>query len=487
MQPEGPYQLVEALGSCQVGGVWSAVDPEAGPLTVARLDAAFASDVRWRDAFAATANALHSKGNGPKFVYADFSAPTPWVACEGGEGPGAEQVFIALGLEYRTLPAGESSSQEETPQGQDGGQVSPVDSSPASTHSTAAGTTATGTTATGAEDESAEQLSDGLPGQGEPSPEPVSGGAPATTATAATPAVAPQLAPAVTPAVTPELVPAVTSAVAPELAPATTATEPSTSEAGLAPPFGGIPRPASSPFNPGYPPILPVTRSRPPRRTGLWVTIAVVLVAAIATTTAIFVSRGKGDTATTPTASPSSSSVLAVPTAVPLHPGIEPPKSGVWPTTPKFGDADQVKTLADLDDLGFWLKVPQTWECVAADHNKGEAKYHCGVSLGATTEVGGEIAVRDCQKPCNEERRTAFRTAEEAWGLQWRRIGMFSTYAETKVINGEPKYGLVVVGWWRSVPEDAIDREIVIRMTAPLDRADEIRKVANGIRDTIYF
>ncbi len=106
MQPDGTYRLIEAVGSCQVGTVWKAVDAQGRSLSVAVLDATVAADQRWRDMFAAAAYAMgQGESGGTLYLDADFSAETPWVACEGGDGPGAERVFLALGMEYHPAPA----------------------------------------------------------------------------------------------------------------------------------------------------------------------------------------------------------------------------------------------------------------------------------------------------------------------------------------------------------------------------------------------
>lgn len=105
MQPDRPYQMIEVLGSCQVGTVWSAVDVQGRALTVAILSATAGADQRWREAFAAAANALgQPQSGGPHFLYADFTAATPWVACAVDGGSGAERVFLALGQEYQPVP-----------------------------------------------------------------------------------------------------------------------------------------------------------------------------------------------------------------------------------------------------------------------------------------------------------------------------------------------------------------------------------------------
>lgn len=103
MQPGSPFQITGALGYCQVGKVWAAVDGQGRQLTVAVLEPAVAADRRWRDAFAATANSLaQPAAGGQQYLYADFTASAPWVAYAVSNGPGAERIFQALGMNYRS-------------------------------------------------------------------------------------------------------------------------------------------------------------------------------------------------------------------------------------------------------------------------------------------------------------------------------------------------------------------------------------------------
>jgi hypothetical protein len=77
------------------------------------------------------------------------------------------------------------------------------------------------------------------------------------------------------------------------------------------------------------------------------------------------------------------------------------------------------------------------------------------------------------------------RELEEAWGLPWIRSGAFTTWAQGNgVENG--RYGLVYLSYWRSTPEDAIDRQLVLRMTAPPGQEDVLRKVANSVREVTF-
>ncbi|GFJ92275.1 hypothetical protein Prum_059170 [Phytohabitans rumicis] len=176
-----------------------------------------------------------------------------------------------------------------------------------------------------------------------------------------------------------------------------------------------------------------------------------------------------------------------VPAATPLSPGVEPPKPGSWPGWPKFGSGDEVQQLRDLEGLGFPLTVPSSWTCVAAGSSEGFAKYNCGESPGQNPAIGGELTVRTCPLVCDEERRTAMRKSEEAWGLQWHRGSRLSAYAETDTIDGAPRYGLVLVAYYRTETDESVNRQVVLRMTAPVDRAAELQKIANYLRDTLFF
>ncbi|GFJ92276.1 hypothetical protein [Phytohabitans rumicis] len=114
MQPGNPYHLIEAMGSCQVGSVWSAVDAQGRSLMVALLDANAAADQRWREAFAAAANTLVQAGE-PGYLYADFATSSPWVAYAAENGIGAERVFLALGMEYQPVPPDQLQPVEHPP------------------------------------------------------------------------------------------------------------------------------------------------------------------------------------------------------------------------------------------------------------------------------------------------------------------------------------------------------------------------------------
>ncbi|MDG4808161.1 hypothetical protein O7634_15500 [Micromonospora sp. WMMD1120] len=433
MQPGSPFQLLKTLGSCREGKVWSAVDAQGRPLTVAILDLDVAADQQWRTSFASMANALRARDGRPSFLQADFMAPAPWVAYAAGSGTEAEQIFLALGLNYR--PA------SETEQGQaaDAGATEPPWAKLAGSDN-----------AQGMPGATSADVVDG-PAQDH---RPTSGaGAPGLT----------QQRPVSVPPASPVSVP-----------PA----EPSSS------PFGGS-------YSTSYPALRSTVR-KPPRRTGLWVGIAVAVVVALGVVVGLFVWQ-PGDKPSTPTGlspSPSASvssspEPVAFPTGAPRKPGVEPPKPGSWPTEPQFADTDRTRAESP-PGLGFTLKVPESWACDARQRGPGFARYLCGISRPGVPEVGGEIIVRNCPKPCGDEVQAAYRRAEEAWGLQWVQAGN-ATFAEAPQAGGADRYGLVVVGWWRSTPDGVIDRQVVIRMTATGAQVSEVRKVANGIRATLSF
>jgi hypothetical protein len=176
---------------------------------------------------------------------------------------------------------------------------------------------------------------------------------------------------------------------------------------------------------------------------------------------------------------------IAFPTGAPKKPGAEPPKPGSWPIEPQFDDTDRVRAESPAG-FGFTFKVPESWACDARQHGPGFARHVCGISRPGVPEVGGEIVVRNCPEPCGEEVRAAYRRAEEAWGLPWSQVGN-ATFVETPQLNGKARYGVVVIGWWRSSPEGPIDRQIVIRMTAAEAQVSEVRKVVNDLRATLSF
>ncbi|MBM0278547.1 hypothetical protein [Micromonospora tarensis] len=444
MQPGSPFQLLKTLGSCREGKVWSAVDAQGRPLTVAILDVNVAADQQWRTSFASMANALRARDGRPSFLHADFMAPAPWVAYAAGSGTEAEQIFLALGLDYRP------GSEPEQARSADSGTAEPPWAKLASSEPVQA-TPNAGSATSASGGYAPANVADGV-GQDH---RPTSGAGALGSAH----------------------IPPVSVPPAPPVS---------------VPPADPV---SPSPFGESYSSNYPALRStvrKPPRRTGLWVGIAIAVVVALGAVVGFVVWQPDDDKPgpsaldPSPSASVSSSpEPVAFPTGAPRKPGVEPPKPGSWPTEPQFADTDRTKSESP-PGLGFTLKVPDTWACDARQRGPGFARYLCGISRPGVPEVGGEIIVRNCPKPCGDEVQAAYRRAEEAWGLPWVQAGN-ATFAEGPQAAGADRYGLVVVGWWRSSPDGVIDRQIVLRMTATGAQASEVRKVANDIRATLSF
>jgi hypothetical protein len=235
-----------------------------------------------------------------------------------------------------------------------------------------------------------------------------------------------------------------------------------------------------SPFS--VPPAGP-----PRRRSGLLVGV-VVLVAALlvggGSLAAVMLWPDDGE----PEVQQSPAPTIQEPTfPPPSQPGIEPPADGEWPADwPTFGSDDPASwmegMIGELDGQAF--QVPAGWECPSVAAEGTFAHYTCGPD-GDPAEIGGDLTIRFCPDPCDAERRDQMRTEVEAWGLQWVRDFGFRSWAETTEIDGEERYGLVVVAYYRTTPEGRIDRQLVLRMTAPAEQADAIRKLANSVREAI--
>jgi hypothetical protein len=169
----------------------------------------------------------------------------------------------------------------------------------------------------------------------------------------------------------------------------------------------------------------------------------------------------------------------------PLRPATEPPNGVAWPASwPRFAAAESVKDPS-LDGIGFAFVLPSDWACQPGDLRADIASYVCGISTDGQLVIGGDIQVFGCPAPCDAERWREVRTSVEAWGLRWSHSGNFMYWAQTDSLDGAPRYGLVFVTFWRSAQENALDRVLVFRMTAPVKQADTLRKVANGLRDAI--
>ncbi|MFC0508342.1 hypothetical protein [Micromonospora costi] len=439
------------LGACQVGKAWAAVDGQGRFATVAVLDGVAASDPRWREAFANAANTLAHADGGHPVAGADFSAAHPWVAYTAEEGDAPRRLFQSLGLDYQPVPD------------------APV-SAPPTSAPPASGVP--------------KQVS-GVPQQVSAPPQPVSGApelvsdkpqlpwAVHTTPTSGQPASA-----------------SASPVSAAPTSPATPLAETSASADDAGQPPIAQARPGAPFQDPFATPTRRIKPSEPrPRRTGLWVGAGVLVLVLLAGVVGAVVWAGSDGTETPPEAAPSPTLVSpALPTSPPQSPGIEPPKPGAWPTQwPRFHERDTVRTFTDLEGLTFPVKVPTNWQCTLAARAEGLVTYDCSTT-DAGSKIGGELTVRDCPQPCNEQWQSAMRATEEAWGAQWIRSGQYSTYAEQIIdVNGESRHGLVVVAYFRSGEDGAINRQLVIRMTSPVKEAYQLRRFASYIRDVVVF
>ncbi|MFC4145206.1 hypothetical protein ACFO0M_02955 [Micromonospora mangrovi] len=542
MQTAGQYRLQVALSSCQVGDVWSGTDERGRPVTVAVLNERASVDDRWRDAFAAAAEALGQAGADQlPIVGADHQGARPWVACAAERGAGAAQIFEALGQHLQPVAP--------TPAAQPG----PVHPAPVPVPSTAAPATPPG-----ADDWAPTQALPVQPGPhqplaGESAPTealPVlsapTQAMPAVAAPAVpvqpTPAEPVQPEPPTTPMVVQQTPPALRPGEPVPVQPVSGHPYPSTVESrptsGLpvsGQPTSGFPgaghgssgfpvsgSPVSgSPVSgypvsgypmsgyptsglpvsggAGYPPYpAPTFGEQPPakrRRTGLLVTLVAIagLLAGSGAVVAVQALRGGGGGGGVPgPVSPTaparySPADLLLPEAAPAAPGAEPPRSGGWPSKwPTFTAAESTKPMNGLDGVGFDFRVPPTWTCTKAEQRAAAVHYRCGDGAGDSMTSGGDLVVRTCEPVCDEQKRTALRQREEAWGVRWTRSGPFTAWAYATSVDGKPVYGLMYVAFWRSTPEGQIDRELVLRLTAPLAAKDELKKVANSVRDQTF-
>jgi hypothetical protein len=530
MQPVSPYRLGGPLGRCQVGTVWSAVDEQGRPLTVAFLDTA-AHDQGWREAFSATVTALAEPGpDRPRYVRADVQAGVPWAAYagEGGLGAGAERVFESLGLQV--LPADNPSTLPPAP---------PVSAAPASSPSSGPAYVPPQPTGSptspppAAWPAESEQPTAAIPSPSRPSSaqpmsaQPMSAQPMSAQPTSAQPSSAqpmsaqPSSGPAgVTGA--PAWPTQQPSAAWPIQQPSGAWPIQSANGAGWNAPSAAYPASgAGSAYQTSSPPGpvsgLPVSPAdsyglgygssvdplsgapgrriepSPPRkgRGRLWLIVAaVVVVLLIAAGVVYYLVPGRDDSPVAgPTASAAPQQIGEVPTAPPANPGIEPPRdSKGWPAGwPSFTANDKVSTLA-LEGFGFPVKVPLGWQCTLAGRAPGYVKYNCGTAPGAPQQLGGEISVRDCSAPCDGRRQAQMRQAEEAWGTRWQRAGPFAALAETQLdADGELRHALVVVGYYRGSATGDLDHQVVLRMTAPVKDATQVRRIATYLHYTLVF
>ncbi|MFG3708557.1 hypothetical protein ACGF7U_28045 [Micromonospora sp. NPDC047670] len=412
---------------------------------MAVLDANVAAAPGWREAFAGMTNSLAQAADPLPYAYADFSAAAPWVAYSAEVGPGAEKLFRALGVEYTPVPTERPVS----------GMPQPVS-------------------------EVADSVS-GVPHQVSGVPQPVSGVPHVPWAVQAAPVSGQPVSAGPAPVSAAPALPAASQGVPVPAAGATVqmpVVQPGPSTGSPNDPFAAQDR--------------RITPSEPRRRrTGLLVGIAALVLVVLAGAGGVFFWAGSDDDAPPQVAgSPSGTAgPPALPTSPPQSPGIEPPKPGAWPTQwPRFNERDTLQTLTDLEGISFPVKLPTNWKCTLAARTEGFVKHNCGNGESGNKMTGGELIVRDCREPCNEQWQNAMRAVEEAWGAQWIRSGQYASYAEQIIeVDGQKRHGLVVVAYFRSGESGAIDRQVVIRMTSPVSEAYQLRRFASYIRDVVVF
>jgi hypothetical protein len=473
MQTVGPYRLLQALGTCQVGGVWSATDALNNQVTVAVLSAAAGRDPGWRSAFAAAANGLVQAGRLP-MVTADYSAVTPWIAAAASDGSVVAQVFVTLGMSYQPLSAEPGAPEPQAPEPQPPGPEEPtvpvdaVPPPPVDDEPTAVG--------------GGGAPRSGAGGVAQVPRQPVSG-APASASAPVPPRPMSPPPMSLQPMSPQPMSPEPTSVVPPRPVspPPTSATVPPQPPAGMPSPTV----PAASPYDP-YP-AGPAGPGGSRRRT--WLLVGAVLVALVVLgggggAIALTLRSDGGGTEPPPTASPSGGTTATAPAEV-AQPGIEPPVDGEWPADWPTFEEGEATPVADLAGVGFPFEVPEGWSCTPVTTTEDEAHYACGPG-GNGDLVGGDLIVRACADPCDADRRVSMRRAEEAWGLQWVRDSGFRSWAETNEIDGQEGYGFVLVGYWRTAPEGRLDRQVVLRMSAPLEQVDDIRQLAGSVRAAIH-
>ena len=527
MQPNCPYQLIEQLGSTEVGTVWSAVDEQGAPLTVAVLDANAAADRRWRDPFVAAVTALaQSRETGRRVVNTGLTGPSPWIAYTASDGQGAELVFQSLGLQYVPAkrdgnpwgsgPGQASQSAQPTQPAQPTQSAQPQPSLPAMPGSPWAPRPAEAIQPVQpVPQQPAPQQHTEPPAPQPPTPEYGTSGWLAEAAASIQWPLAPVSNPPELKSPPPDEpesetpVPVMPAPVSPgpvsvppvSVPPVSVSPGPVSVPPVSVPPVPSIetaPLPwvwnnqdplstqVQSPYAPpSYPPLFDEGPARPRGRTRLWVVLGVVVVVLVAAGSVLGwqLTSGTGQ----PQAGPSpSASTLAVPTPTPLRPGLEPPLPGDWPKQwPKFGPTDKVASQA-LDGVGFAVTVPTSWKCARAGSAAGFVKYSCGTTV-AGDQLGGELIVRDCAAPCDPQQQAAMRGTEEAWGLQWREAGENVSLAETTKLNGAARYGMVIVAYRHSTTGGALDKQVVLRLTSPVSWLDTLRKIANAVRDSAVF
>jgi hypothetical protein len=508
MQVIGSFGLQEQLGSSPAGRVWRATDPFGKPVTIAVLEGGAAADQQQRWLFMSAIERIRAGRGGAGPVAADLGAALPWVAFPEDGGPGAAAVFVEMGAGYAGQPTGLPGQPGQPAQpgllggppivqpGQPYGQPpsigaqggpAPVSGMPLSGPPVVSG-----------------PPSSPAPFQQSPYDQPPYEPSPHDPNAAAGPDGSDQPPAEVSP-IDP-FGPPPPNTADPYAAPVFV---PGPGEPGHQGPRQQVPAPQGpdrrnlpAPVD-GLGPYQPnrfVGNEQPParRRTGLIIALVAALVVVLGGggTAAALALRGSGDKGTgqhsaSPSQAKHSSSPAgqATPTApksapsTPKQPGKEPPKNGSWPANwPGFAAADHAQPQADLAGLGFTFDVPAGWTCTKVDQSTGYVNYHCG---NDAQHVGGDVIVRRCGEPCDAAKKIKMRQGEEAWGLQWVRDGGNSSWATSNQApgsDGKPGFGLVLVRYWHSSQGGPLDRQVVVRMTAPAAQAATVQKTANSVR-----
>lgn len=452
MPSAGPYRLERQLSSCTVGDVWAGVDAQGRPVTVAQLNELASADDRWRGAFAAAAGTLgQAETDHLPVTGSDHAGDRPWVACATIAGSSdAAAIFTVLGQ-----------------------RLEPV----------------------------AHQDQDQIPDLVRTEPAPVAPAEPATTPFPPVPRAAPAPRAA---AVAAQPVSAHPVSAHPVSGRPVSA-HPVAAHPGSAQPTSGYPisaspasgRPASGspvsavPISGGSSPYARIGLK--PRPGNLLVVIVglVALLVGAAGGAAIGAAGGSDDPAPSVSAAPVkfTDAQLLLPAVPPVSPGLDPAPDGQWPETwPSFWDPGNtgVQTLKDLEGLGFDLRMPAGWVCKLTEKADAAVHYRCGAWQGDIVTAGGDVTVRTCAPACDDATRVALRQREEAWGLRWTSGTSLRSWADTPQVAGKPEYGVVYVGFFRTVTEGVLDREVVVRMTSPVAAANDLKKVVDNVRDRTY-
>jgi hypothetical protein len=234
------------------------------------------------------------------------------------------------------------------------------------------------------------------------------------------------------------------------------------------------------------------TPPEPPRRrrTGLAVGLLVLVIALlVGGGLAIVVWPDEGGPRAQQSSEPPTPTAQEPTLPPPSQPGIEPPQEGEWPADwPVFGADEPISRVRGLigERNAQIFELPEGWECASVAAAGSFAHHSCGPG-GEATEIGGDLIIRSCPDPCDEGRREEMRSEIDAWGLQWVRDSSFRSWAETTEIDDGERYGLVFVAYYRTRPEGRLDRQLVLRMSGPLEQADELRKIGNSVRDATQY